>query len=183
MTALPHDVLIWDNHACLPLRPHDEAFLPQLERFRAAGVNVVSINVGFGEQGIDAHVRMLAHFRRWLLARPGHYVLVRGVEDVERAKNTGRLGVVFDIEGANAIEDQISMVQLYYDLGVRWMLIAYNLNNRVGGGCMDEDCGLTEFGQQVIREMNRTGMVVCCSHTGERTALAAIEASADPVVF
>lgn len=183
MNAVMNDAIVWDNHGCLPLRPHDERFLPQLERYRKAGVTVVSINVGFGEQGIEPHVRILAHFRRWLLARPDSYVLVQSVADVERAKSSGRLGVFFDIEGANAIDDQVSMVQLYYDLGVRWMLIAYNLNNRVGGGCMDEDCGLTDFGARVIEEMNRVGMVLCCSHTGERTALEAIAASAAPVIF
>lgn len=183
MDALPKDAVVWDNHTCLPLRPHDERFLPQLERFRNSGATVVSINVGFGEQGIEPHVRMLAHFRRWLQARPDEYLLVRSVADIERAKETGRLGVVFDIEGANAIDDQIGMVGLYYDLGVRWMLIAYNLNNRAGGGCMDEDCGLTQFGAQVVAEMNRVGMVVCCSHTGERTAMDAIAASKDPVIF
>lgn len=183
MHALLHDSIVWDNHACLPLRPGDETFLPQLERFRSSGVTVVSINVGFGEQGIEQHVRMLAHFRRWLLARKDAYLLVHSVDDVARAKASGRLGIVFDIEGANAIEDQIGMVQIYYDLGVRWMLIAYNLNNRVGGGCMDDDCGLTPFGETVIAEMNRVGMVVCCSHTGARTAMRAIELSREPVIF
>lgn len=176
-------MIVWDNHACLPLRPDDERFLPQLERYRAAGVTVVSVNVGFGEQGIEPHVRMLAHFRRWLLARPDRYVLVERAADIHRARETGRLGVVFDIEGANAVDDQISMVRCYYDLGVRWMLIAYNRNNRAGGGCMDDDCGLTEFGAKVIEEMNRAGMVVCCSHTGERTAFEAIGASSAPVIF
>lgn len=182
MSAMP-GAIVWDNHACLPLRPDDERFLPQLQRYRDAGVTVVSINVGFGEQGIEPHVRMLAHFRRWLLARPDEYLLIQSVDDVERAKSTGRLGIFFDIEGANAIDDQLSMVQLYYDLGVRWMLIAYNLNNRVGGGCMDDDRGLTDFGVRVIREMNRVGMVLCCSHTGERTVLEAIETSSAPAIF
>jgi membrane dipeptidase len=183
MSTLLEGAIVWDNHTCLPLRPHDEAFLPQLERFRRSGVSVVSINAGFGEQGIEAHVRMLAHFRRWLLARPSEYLLVQSAADIEQAKQSGRLGVVFDIEGMNAIEDQLSMVQLYYDLGVRWMLIAYNRNNRAGGGCMDDDRGLTGFGRQTIAEMNRAGMVVCCSHSGARSVMDAIEASKDPVIF
>jgi membrane dipeptidase len=183
MNALLQRSIVWDNHTCLPLRPHDERFLPQLERFRKSGVTVVSINIGFGEQGIEPHIRMLAHFRRWILARPSEYVLVQRAEDVQRAKDSGRLGIFFDIEGANAIDDQLSLVQLYYDLGVRWMLIAYNLNNRVGGGCMDKDGGLTTFGERVIGEMERVGMIVCCSHTGERTTLEVIERSRNPVIF
>jgi membrane dipeptidase len=183
MATILEKSIVWDNHACLPLRPDDETFLPQLERLRKTGVTVVGINVGFGEQGIEQHVRMLAHFRRWLLARPHQYLLVRAAADVERAKASGRLGVFFDIEGANAIEDQLSMIELYYDLGVRWMLIAYNLRNRAGGGCMEADEGLTPFGEAVLSEMERVGMIVCCTHTGARTALQVIDRVNGPIIF
>jgi membrane dipeptidase len=182
MTILER-ALVWDNHACMPLRPDDESFLPQLRRLRDAGVNAVGLNIGFGGQGVEEHLRMLALFRHWIKARPDEYLLIRTADDVLFAKESGRLGVFFDIEGANGIADQLSLVELYYDLGVRWMLVAYNLNNRAGGGCLDEDPGLREFGGRMIDEMNRVGMVLCCSHTGERTALEAIDRSASPVIF
>lgn len=175
--------IVWDNHTCMPLRPHDETFLPQLDRLFRSGVTVVGVNVGFGEQSIEDHVRVLAHFRRWIGRRPERYVLVKTFDDVLLAKRTNRLGIFFDIEGARAIDDQISMIGLYYDLGVRWMLMAYNRNNLVGGGCLDEDPGLTDFGRDAIDEMERVGMVVCCSHTGERTALDAIAHARNPVIF
>jgi membrane dipeptidase len=176
-------MIVWDNHTCLPLRPHDERFLPQLERARRSGVTVVSINVGFGEQSIEQHIRMLAHLREWIARHPTEYLLVQTPDDVQQAKISGRLGVFFDIEGAGAIDDQLSMIKLYYDLGVRWMSIAYNLNNRVGGGCMDEDTGLTEFGAKAVEEMARVGMVTCCSHTGQRTVFDVIEHSRNPIIF
>lgn len=91
MNAAFRDAIVWDNHACLPLRPDDERFLSQLDRYRKAGVTVVSINVGFGEQGIEAHVGMLAHFRRWVLAHPNDFMLVERAGDVEAAKAAGRL--------------------------------------------------------------------------------------------
>ncbi|HEY1655070.1 MAG TPA: membrane dipeptidase [Candidatus Tumulicola sp.] len=176
--------IVWDNHTCMPLRPHDETFLPQFDRLFRSGVTVVGVNVGFGEQSIEDHVRMLGHFRRWIRRHPERYVLVETADDVLLAKTTARLGVFFDIEGARAIDDQLSLIGLYYDLGVRWMLIAYNRTNRVGGGCLDEDDGgLTPFGRDVIDEMERVGMVLCCSHTGERTALEAIAHSRNPVIF
>ncbi len=184
MNRLLRESLVWDNHGCMPVeRPLDTSFLPQLQRYRAAGVDVVMLNVGFGPMGIEEHVRALASLRRWLLDRPGEYVLLARVDDVEHARATGRLAVGFDIEGANAIADQPSLVQLYYDLGVRWMLLAYNLNNRVGGGCQDEDPGLTAFGREVVAEMERVGMQVCCSHTGYRTARDVLEIAAKPVIF
>jgi|LakMenEpi03Aug12_release.lakeMendotaPanAssembly.Ray.scaffolds.fasta_scaffold111350_2 membrane dipeptidase len=176
--------IVWDNHGCMPVaRPHDTSFLPQLERYRAAGVSAVMLNVGFGDMGIEEHVRTLASLRGWIKARPGEYLLLRTADDVERANATGRLAVGFDIEGANAVADQPSLVSLYYDLGVRWMLLAYNTNNRVGGGCQDEDKGLTPFGREVIAEMERVGMQVCCSHTGHRTVRDVFEVATRPVIF
>lgn len=177
------DSLVWDNHGCMPLRPDDESFLPQLARYRAAGVNAVTLNIGFGDQGIEEHVRMIAHFRRWLALHGEDYVLAATAEDIERARRADKLAVLFDIEGMNAIADQPSLVQLYFDLGVRWMLIAYNRNNPAGGGCQDEDGGLTAFGRRVLDEMARVGMVACCSHTGQRTAMEVMAYSARPVIF
>src|SRR5690606_15583576 len=83
--------LVWDNHGCMPLRPMDEDFLPQLELYRSSGVDVAIINIGFGEQGVEQHLRMLAHFRRWIAVRQDRYLLVRTVNDIHRARETGRL--------------------------------------------------------------------------------------------
>jgi membrane dipeptidase len=178
------DSLVWDNHGCMPVsRPHDNTFLPQLQRYRAAGVDAVMLNVGFGDMNIEAHIRTIASMRHWLKSQPNDYVLLETADDVDFARATGRLAVGFDIEGANAIADQPSLVQLYYDLGVRWMLLAYNKNNRVGGGCQDIDTGLTQFGRQVVAEMERVGMLVCCSHTGYKTSRDVFEIATKPVIF
>jgi membrane dipeptidase len=174
---------VWDHHACMPLRPNDASFLPQLARHKAAGFDAVTVNVGFGEQGPEAHLRMLAALRHWVLARPQEYMLLLAADDVERARASGRLAVGFDIEGANAVGDQLSLIQLYYDLGVRWMLMAYNEPNRVGGGCQGADEGLTAFGRAVVAEMERVGMQVCVSHTGHRTAREVLAMASRPVIF
>lgn len=186
MSSRVHEILdravAWDNHACLPMRP-DEEFLPQLERCRKAGFTVVSVNVGFGDMSPEQHLRLLATFRRWLKQRPESYVLARRAEDVRVAKQTGRLAVFFDIEGAGAVSDQLGLVELYYDLGVRWMLLVYNSQSLAGGGCHGEDGGLTAYGRALIREMERVGMLACCSHAGRRTALEIMEHSRQPVIF
>jgi membrane dipeptidase len=150
-------MLVWDSHACLPLRPHDLSFLPQLERHRAAGTNVLMINIGYGQDGIEQHIRMLATFRAWISAHADSFRLIEKVEDIERARVAGQLAIGFDIEGANAIDDQLSLVKLYRDLGVRWMLLAYNRNNRAAGGCQDEDTGLTAFGRRLLEELASLG--------------------------
>ena len=182
--SLLRESLVWDNHGCMPVqRPHDTSFLPQLSRYRDAGVDVVMLNAGFGDMGVEDHIRTLASLRHWIKARPSEYVLIETVDDIKLARATERLAVGFDIEGGNAIADQISLIQLYHDLGVRWMLLTYNSNNRLGGGCQDVDTGLTNFGREVIAEMERVGMVLCCSHTGHRTVREAFAVATKPVIF
>ena len=136
------DAVVWDNHACMPLRPEDESFLPQLARHRAAGVNLVALNVGIDHVPWEQTFTVLAAFRRWIARHAEDYVLAQSVADIEAAKRDRKLAVVFDIEGGRAVEAHPGLVEIYYRLGVRWMLIAYNHNNRLGGGCQAADSGL-----------------------------------------
>jgi membrane dipeptidase len=175
--------LVWDNHACMPLRSDVENFMPQLQRYRESGVDLVSLNVGYDGVPWDTPFEMLAHYRRWIRRNPDNYLLVEKLEDIAAAKRSGKLGVVFDIEGGCALNGRLNLVEGYYELGVRWMLIAYNRNNLLGGGCKDEDSGLTAFGRQVVAEMERVGMVVCCTHTGFRTTMDVMECASKPVIF
>jgi len=146
---LRHTVL-WDNHACMPLRPGDDSFLPQLSRHRASGVSVVSLNVYFDLHPPELVFQMLASFRHWLCAHSDEYVLAETVADIESAKRPGKLAVFFDIEGGRAVESHPGLVEVLYRLGVRWMLLAYNKNTRLGGGCQDDDSGLTVARNPVI---------------------------------
>ena len=174
--------VVWDNHACMPLRP-DDSFLPELERVRRSGINVVTLNIGFAEFSLLDHLRVVSYMRQWLAKRPDEYRLVATVADIHQCKRDGKLGVLFDIEGMCPVQDSPSFVQTFYELGVRWMLVAYNRNNRAGGGCLDDDCGLTAVGRSIIDEMERVGMVLCVSHTGARTAAEALEYARKPVIF
>ena len=180
---LLRDALVWDDHGCMPLRPNDTSFLPQLSRYHDSGTDIISLNVGFDVVPWDNTVRMLASFRHWVRLHADRYILIETVADVRRAKAEHKLGVTFDIEGGCSLTEQLSMVELYHDLGVRWMLIAYNRNNALGGGCQDEDTGLTAFGRQVMDEMRRVGMVLCCTHTGHRTTMDVMEYTRNPVIF
>jgi membrane dipeptidase len=174
--------LVWDNHGCMPLRA-DASFLPQLERYREAGATIVSLNVGYAHMSWSEHLRVLSFMRQWIAQRPESYRLVSGVEDVRRCKEQRTLGIVFDVEGMVPVQDDPSFVQTFYELGVRWMLIAYNRNNKAGGGCLDEDGGLTEIGRSIIDEMERVGMVLCLSHAGTRTVAEALEYACNPAIF
>jgi membrane dipeptidase len=114
---------------------------------------------------------------------PDTYRLLSTVDDVRRCKAEGKLGILFDIEGMCPVQEDLSLVQTFYELGVRWMLIAYNRNNEAGGGCLDADSGLTAVGRAIIDEMERVGMVLCLSHVGARTAAEALEYARNPVIF
>jgi membrane dipeptidase len=183
LQALIGDGIVWDNHACMPLRPDDSSFLPQLERVRSAGIHVMALNVAFGNQNTEFALSMLSAFRHWVQARPREYQLIGSTKDLEDARGSGRLGVCFDIEGMDALDGDLGNVRTFYDLGVRWMLTAYNRPNEAGGGCLAKDHGLTDYGRKVVAEMNRVGMVVCGTHCGYRTAREMIDVSADPVIF
>jgi membrane dipeptidase len=181
--ALLRSSVVWDNHGCMPLRA-DDSFLPQLERYRKSGVTVASLNVGFAKIPWTEHLRVLSFMRQWLARRPDRYRLIGTADDVHLCKREGTLGIVFDVEGMCPVEDNPSLVQTFYELGVRWMLIAYNYSNAAGGGCLDkDDPGLTAVGRAIIDEMERVGMVLCVSHTGARTAAEALEYAREPVIF
>ncbi len=175
------DALVWDDHS--GFEPHPKAELDNLRLWTDAGVDYLSIDVGFDVMDWRDSLRSLAAFRAWLLARPQTYTLVGRAADAWRAKRDGKLAVTFDLEGMNALDGNVDMVDVYYELGVRQMLFAYNRNNLAGGGCHDDDVGLTEFGRAVVRAMNRVGMMVDCSHSAHRTTMEAMELSTDPVIF
>lgn len=178
------DMLVWDNHACMPLRPDDTSFLPQLERYRQSHVDVVSLNIGFGDLDLATHQACLDGFIDWITAHPDNYVLAHSVGDINQAKADGKLAILFDIEGLKPFDDQSPQsIEAFAKKGVRWALIAYNRNNASGGGCMDDDGGLTDHGRAMVGAMEAAGMVVCCSHTGHRTVRDVMDSASGPVIF
>lgn len=182
--AIVENALVWDNHACMPLRPGDASFLTELDAVRAAGVDMISLNIGCGTMEAEAHLAMMAAFTAWIEARSDRFRLVRSLADIEGAQAAGQLGIQFDVEGMAPLDGgRIDLVEQLRLGGVGWMLVAYNRNNDAGGGCADEDRGLTGYGRAILAEMKRVGMIVCCSHTGHRTARNVFEAADNPVIF
>ena len=173
-------MLIWDAHAGFELK--SVADLETLSVWKEAGVGFLSVNVGYDVVPWQNTVKALSLARDWLRETDG-YRLVASAAEIDAAIAAGDMAVAFDIEGMNALDESVDMVRFYHDLGVRQMVFAYNLNNAAGGGCHDDDSGLTEFGRAVIAEMNAVGMVIDCSHCGHRTTMEAMERSRDPVVF
>ena len=180
-TELHRSALVWDDHGGFAYST--ASALRDLARWRASGIHYLSINVGFDVTPWTLAVEAVSQDRQWVREHPDDFIQVRGVDDVHRARREGKLAVSFDLEGMDALNGDLGMVDAYYQLGVRQMLFAYNRNNKAGGGCHDEDIGLTPFGREVIREMNRVGMLVDGSHCGYRTTMQAMEASTAPTIF
>lgn len=181
LEKLFQDALVWDAHA--GVFPSPEVDLNLLQEWLDCGVNYLSINVGFDVMDWQETLATLAAYRHWVQANTDRFVLVGDAADIERARKENKFALSFDIEGMTALNENINMVGVYHALGVRQMLFAYNLNNAAAGGCHDRDTGLTEFGKQVVREMNRVGMIVDCSHAAYSTTMDIMHESSKPVVF
>ncbi|MBM3944966.1 MAG: membrane dipeptidase [SAR202 cluster bacterium] len=109
-------------------------------------------------------------------------VQARSAADIERAKKSGRTGILLGWQNGTPIGNKLERLELFHALGVRIIQITYNERNLIGNGCYERtDEGLSGFGQDVIREMNRLGMLVDLSHVGDRTTLEAAELSELPV--
>jgi membrane dipeptidase len=163
--------------------PDERADLSNLKLWKDAGINHLSIDVGFDLLPWEQTIANLKEFRRWILDHSDEYVIVRTIEEVCQAKCDHRMALTFDIEGMNALNGRIDMIEFYYRLGVRQILLAYNRDNLAGGGCHGSVDRLTDFGREAITEMNRLGMFVDLSHCGFHTSMQAMEHSSKPVIF
>ena len=118
------------------------------------------------------------------LAHQDFVVHCRTVSDILEAKKAGKLAMVFVIEGAAPIENELDRIDILYGLGIRQMGITYSESNALGSGCReDSDGGLTAFGRQCVERMNKVGMLIDVSHCGTRTAYEAVMHSAKPIIM
>ena len=106
------------------------------------------------------------------------------VAEIHRAKQENRVGIILGFQNSTPIEDDLNLVEVFYRLGVRVIQLTYNDLNFVGSGCYErQDTGLSQFGVDLIQEMNRLGIVIDLSHVGYLTSQEAIERSEHPVWF
>ena len=110
--------------------------------------------------------------------------LGRTASDVLRAQRDGRTAIFFGFQNCSPIEDDISLVEACYKLGARFMQLTYNNQSLLATGCYEEnDSGVTRMGKQVIKEMNRVGLVVDMSHSADQSTMDAIEISERPIAI
>lgn len=116
------------------------------------------------------------------LAHQSDVVVVRTLADIADAHRTGRVGLVFGLEAATPIENEVDRLDVLYGLGLRQIGIAYSDANALGGGLSERvDPGLTHFGRRAVRRMNQLGLAIDISHSGDRTGVEVCAASEQPV--
>lgn len=113
---------------------------------------------------------------------PSDFLYATTADDVRRARKEGKIAALLGIEGGHAIEDDLRLLRRFYNEGVRYMTLTHsNTNNWAGSSGDPANKGLTDFGKQVVHEMNRLGMIVDISHVSDKTFADALETSEAPI--
>jgi len=160
-----------------------------LDAFRAAGVTCIFQNAGEEGNEPDRLLKRLARFSYATdLMRPELSRAVRPA-DIEAAKRDGRLCLYLTGNGVplpqrwESVRDELGMIRVFHQLGIRMMHLTYNRRNPIGDGAGEpHDGGLSDFGHAVVAEMNRLGVIVDTAHSGWVTARDAAKASSKPMV-
>ncbi len=110
--------------------------------------------------------------------------LGKSYKDIEKAKKEKKTAIFFGFQNCSPIEDDIGLVEKVYDLGCRFMQLTYNNQSLLATGCFENvDSGVTNFGKEVIKEMNRLGLVIDMSHSAEKSTIDAINISQKPIAI
>ena len=153
------------------------------EQMRAGGVDAVHVTIAYHEVFREM-VLNLEHWNRWFEDHSDLIFKGTCAADVVLAQETNRTAIFFGFQNPSPIEDDIGLVEICHQLGIRFMQLTYNNQSLLATGCYeDDDTGLTRMGREVVAEMNRVGMVVDMSHSAERSTLEAIEHSTRPIAI
>lgn len=153
------------------------------EDWHAGGLSAVHVTVAYHERARETLSR-LADWNRHLREHADLIRPVRRAADLAAARREGRVGVILGAQNCSPIDDELGLVEVMNDAGLKVMQLTYNNLSLCGAGCYeDDDPGLSRFGRLVIREMNRVGMVIDMSHSAERTTLETVEVSARPIAI
>jgi membrane dipeptidase len=160
-----------------------------LDAFRAAGVTCIFQNAG--EEGNDPLrlIKRLARFTFTTDLLRGELFKAATPDDIVAAKRQGRLCLYFTANGVplrqqwNNVRDELGLIRIFQQLGIRMMHLTYNRRNMIGDGAGEaSDGGLSDFGRAVVAALNRLGIIADVAHSGWRTSLEAAKASKQPVV-
>ncbi len=153
------------------------------EQMRQGGLNCVHVTIAYHETCLET-LRNIGEWNR-LFEQHGDLIVKADCSAaVLEAGTDDRTAVIFGFQNCSPIEDDYQLVEIFQELGVRFMQLSYNNQSLLATGCYEQhDSGITRFGRQIIREMNRVGMVIDMSHSAEQSTLEAIEISDRPIAI
>ncbi len=150
---------------------------------REGGVDAVHVTIAYHENFRETVLNFEA-WNRWFERYPDLIMKGLWAQDIERAQETERTAIFFGFQNPSPIEDDIGLVEIVHSLGARFMQLSYNNQSLLATGCYEtEDPGITRMGRQVIKEMNRVGLVVDMSHSADRSTIEAAEISERPIAI
>ena len=147
------------------------------------GVTASNATVCMGDR-LGGALKELMSYHDYVERRSEKTLIVEKASDIERAKKEGKHGIIFGPQDSNFLEGNVRFLKIAREWGIRIIQLTYNSRNLAGDGCRERcDAGLSNYGMRLVEEMNRLGVLVDLSHTGDRSSMEAIEASSDPVSF
>ncbi|OUS39478.1 peptidase M19 ['Osedax' symbiont bacterium Rs2_46_30_T18] len=153
------------------------------QQLHDGGVTMVHATIVYHEQIRETLLR-IAQWNRLFEDNADLIMPIKSAPDIHLAKQQGKVGIMFGAQNCSLIEDDIGMIEIMRELNLMIMQLTYNNQSLLACGCYeDTDSGVTRFGKQAIAEMNRVGMIIDMSHSGERSTLEAIEISSRPIVI
>ena len=153
------------------------------KQMREGKVDAVHVTITYHENFRET-VLQIEKWNRFFEQFPDLIFQGRTALDLELARETGRTAIYFGSQNPSCIEDDIGLVEILHALGLRFMQLTYNNQSLLATGCYEaDDMGLTRMGREVVSEMNRVGLVIDMSHSGERSTLDAIDHSSRPIAI
>lgn len=169
-------------------RPPPEYIDPRaLQDAKDSGVDAFNVTLGYVAgpmEPFEHSVKEIAWWDARIDANKRHLVKVKTAKDIELARTSGRLGVIYGFQNAAMMGDDAKRVEIFERLGVRIIQLTYNIANQIGDGSMaTENRGLSEFGREVVAELNANNVLVDLSHSGEQTCLDALDTTTRPIAI
>jgi len=150
---------------------------------RDAGLDAVHVTVVYHED-YNEFLQRIEEWNRHFQENSDLIFLGKNFKDIEKAKLEKKTAIFFGFQNCSPIEDDISLVEKVHDYGCRFMQLTYNNQSLLATGCYEKiDGGVTNFGKETIKEMNRVGIVIDMSHSAEKSTYDAIEISEKPIAI
>ena len=150
---------------------------------REAGLDAVHATIVYHED-YDEFLQRIKEWNQYFKENSDLIFLGKDYKDIEKAKKEKKTVIFFGFQNCSPIEDDIGLVEKVYQNGCRFMQLTYNNQSLLATGCYEKiDGGVTNFGKETIKEMNRLGMVIDMSHSGEKSTFDAIEISQKPIAI